>query len=151
MGRKIKDEIGGATPERGDMSQEKEDISGFATGRTPLIRQGRQPEKKPAGAKRGRKKKRKSMRQVFEYLLACPLGEEAAALGVKEGVSLSAGMTVNEAIAAIQVAKAMKGDAKAFELIRNTMGERRPEKGEVDIKSLPKVMIVRADGSVREV
>ena len=104
--------------------------------------------KKETGAgapARKRRKKRRSLKQVFEYLLSCQRGEEAVSLAAKEGAIISRDITVNEAIAAIQVAKAMKGDAKAFELIRNTIGEKPADKGDIDLSAIPKIVIVRRE------
>ena len=107
-----------------------------------------QPAEK-SGTGPGRKKL-KTLKQVFEFLLASPLGEEMAALAGRESAGLCREMTVYEAIAAVQVAKAMKGDARAFELIRNTLNEKQAEKSRSG-GQFPKVMIVRGDGSVREI
>lgn len=101
-------------------------------------------------AAKGGRKKLKTLKQVFELLLNSPLGEELAALAGQDGARFCRDMTVYEAIAAVQVAKAIKGDAKAFEFINSTLSEKQTEKGGAN-RQFPKVMIVRADGSVSEV
>lgn len=94
------------------------------------------------------RKKRKAFKQVFNELLAGELtpelvealNEKSTALGID-----TAGFTVAEYIGLAQVVKAVSGDTKAFEVIRDTVGEKPADKQELDVKSIPKITVKRRD------
>lgn len=86
--------------------------------------------KKSAEAKR----KRKAFKAVFNTLLEGQLSPELAeALNEKSGALGidTSGFTVAEYIGLAQVVKAVSGDTKAFEVIRDTVGEKPVEKQQV--------------------
>ena len=109
-----------------------------------------QEEASRGGKASGRaRKKRKMFKQLFNELLAGELTPELAeALNEKSnalGIDTS-GFTVAEYIGLAQVVKAVGGDTKAFEVIRDTVGEKPVDKQEMDIKAIPKISVVRKDG-----
>ena len=89
-------------------------------------------------------RRNKNIKKVFEYLLAFPAGEAIATMVQKKGLEPGEDLTVGEAIAAMQVAKALEGDMKAFELIRGILWEKPASKKDFEIKDLSRVIIVRA-------
>lgn len=89
---------------------------------------------------RGVKKVKESLKEVFTDFLSCPLGREEVE-AVSGGLVKGKDMTVRQGIAAVQVAKALKGDRKAFELIRAALGE-KPDR---DPGELPRVIVVRKE------
>lgn len=95
------------------------------------------------------RKKRKAFKQVFNELLAGELTPELAEALNEKSTALgidTAGFTVAEYIGLAQVVKAVSGDTKAFEVIRDTVGEKPADKQELDIKAIPKINVVRKDG-----
>lgn len=99
--------------------------------------------------KKGRPPARKAFRPLMEKLLALPVTGDiienfdtdgtARALWGRESLSPA------EIIAATLTVKAMKGDLKAFEIVRETVGEKPGTKAEADIKNIPKIVVKRRD------
>lgn len=109
-------------------------------------------EAKARGAKGGKasveaRRKRKAFKDVFNTLLTNDLSPELAeALNDKSGaLSIDTkGFTVNDYMALAQVVKAIGGDTKAFEVIRDTVGEKPIDKAEVKTEAF-RVVIENAD------
>ena len=104
------------------------------------------------GAKGGKaaavaKRRRKAFKDVFNTLLsgqlspdlAAALNEKISALGID-----TTEFTVNDYAAIAQVIKAIGGDTKAFEVIRDTVGEKPVDKAEVKTEAF-KVVIENAN------
>jgi len=94
------------------------------------------------------RKKRKAFKQVFNEMLAGELTPELAEALNEKSTALgidTAGFTVAEYIGLAQVVKAVSGDTKAFEVIRDTVGEKPADKQELDVKSIPKITVKRRD------
>ncbi|MEG1862967.1 MAG: hypothetical protein RR198_05105 [Oscillospiraceae bacterium] len=100
--------------------------------RTP---QQRSQQAKNAGKASGQsRRKRKAFKEVFKTLLASELSPKLAeAINDKSGALGidTLGFTVNDYMALAQVVKAVSGDTKAFEIIRDTVGEKPIEKQQV--------------------
>ena len=83
------------------------------------------------------RRERKAMKETLETLLSMPLknGQEA---DLDEIQSLAAtkgkNITVQEAIMLAQIQKAMKGDTKAAEYVRDTIGQKPDNKMNIDMK-----------------
>ena len=109
-------------------------------------------EEQSRGGKRSAeaRKRRKKLKQVLEELLDRPMTEQQIeALDTDGSITEFAkrqGVTPNDVMAIVMMLKAMKGDTKAFEVIRNTVGEKPADKQELDIKAIPKINVVRKDG-----
>ena len=87
------------------------------------------------GIKSGETRRRKkTMRETLELLLTMPLkqGERA---DIEKGDNLKEfakeNVTVEQAMLIAQIQKALKGDAQAFEMIRDLIGEKPVDKKEV--------------------
>ena len=87
------------------------------------------------GIKSGEARRRKkTMRETLELLLTMPLkqGERA---DIEKGDNLKEfakeNVTVEQAMLIAQIQKALKGDAQAFEMIRDLIGEKPVDKKEV--------------------
>lgn len=83
--------------------------------------------KRSVEAKRERRERRKEMKSTFETLLSMSLKtgkiqsiDDIQAFAKIQGKNI----TVNEALAVRVTQKALNGDLKAFELIRDTIGEK---------------------------
>lgn len=87
--------------------------------RTPSTEEAREMQKKSAKARSENVKRKKDIRLAMEALL------EKSYTG-KNGQEL----TGAEAIALKQMEKALKGDTKAFEVVRDTSGQKPVEKVE---------------------
>lgn len=87
--------------------------------RTPSTKEAREMQKKSAKARSENIKRKKDIRLAMEALL------EKSYTG-KNGQEL----TGAEAIALKQMEKALKGDTKAFEVVRDTSGQKPVEKVE---------------------
>ena len=106
-------------------------------------------EKAKGGRASGRaKRRRKAFKDVFNTLLASDLpAETALAVKQKQGMAGrdTTGFTVADFIALSLVAKAVAGDIKAFEVIRDTLGEKPGEKPVADFTAIPKITVVRGE------
>lgn len=93
-------------------------------------------------------RQRKAFKQVFGELLEKPLTERQMESIDPEIMAFAQvnGVTPNEIMAVVMMLKAMKGDTKAFEIVRDTVGEKPADKQEVNIRELPKINVVRKDG-----
>ena len=82
------------------------------------------------------RREKKAMKETLETLLSMPLknGQEA---DLEEIQSLAAtkgkNITVQEAIMLAQIQKAMKGDTKAAEYVRDTIGQKPDNKMNIDM------------------
>lgn len=92
--------------------------------RVPTSEEARRNGRKGGKASAEARRRRKDMRETFRDLLDMPLKE-----GDLEEVTALAGanrknVTVGEAIALIMANKAIKGDVRAAEFVRDTSGQR---------------------------
>ena len=96
------------------------------------------------------RRQRKAFKEVFGELLDRPMTEQQIeALDTDGSITEFArrqGVTPNDVMAIVMMLKAMKGDTKAFEIVRDTVGEKPADKQEVNIRELPKINVVRKDG-----
>lgn len=97
-------------------------------------------------ARRERRERQKDMRFIFTDLLTMTVRsgkvydtQEIDAFSKLKGKNI----TVNEAICVRQVQKALMGDAKAFEFIRDIMGEKPAEN--INFKDITPVVIAGED------
>lgn len=85
-------------------------------------------------------RRKKSMKELAEQLLSMQETPEIAEKIAKLYPNLKASDITNSlTIIAKQLQKAKQGDAKAFELLRDTSGQRPVEKSETTIKEIPKI------------
>lgn len=105
----------------------------------PTSEQARKNGSKGGKASAEAKKKRKALKEQLELFLELPLQNKKA----KETI-LNLGLDIKDidnqmAITIALCQKALKGDTKAFELIRDTIGEKPQEKvnisGDVDVNN----------------
>lgn len=69
----------------------------------------------------------KSFRQIFECMLSKKVSDEFKdSLGCYMKKQKSE-LNVYEAMALVQLTKALNGDTKAFELVRDTLGQKTPQ------------------------
>lgn len=96
------------------------------------------------------RRQRKAFKEVFGELLDRPMTEQQIeALDTDGSITEFArrqGVTPNDVMAIVMMLKAMKGDTKAFEIVRDTIGEKPADKQELNIRELPKINVVRKDG-----
>lgn len=82
------------------------------------------------------RREKKLFKETLESLLTMPL-QNGKSLGIDEIQSFAAvkgqNISVQEAILIGQVQKAMKGDTRAAEYVRDTIGQRPTEKVETEI------------------
>ena len=103
---------------------------------------GRRGGKASVKARRERRERQKDMRYIFTDLLTMTIkGGKVYSTEDIENFSHLKGknITVNEAICVRQVQKALMGDAKAFEFIRDIMGEKPVDK--LEVKDVTPVVI----------
>ena len=92
------------------------------------------------------KQTRQPFRQMFIQLLAKEMtADQLADFDGEKIAGYVEGDTVTPAdiMAVVMMHKAMKGDAKAFEFIRDIIGEKPKDKGEVLQTDYPKIRIKR--------
>lgn len=97
-------------------------------------------------ASKATKLRRKAFKEVFSTLLNNSLSDDLAASINKKSSALGIntdGFTVNDYMALAQIVKAVGGDTKAFEVIRDTVGEKPTDKQELSITDIPKINIVK--------
>ena len=83
------------------------------------------------------RRERKAMKETLETLLSMPLknGQEADLEEIQSLASTKGkNITVQEAIMLAQIQKAMKGDTKAAEYVRDTIGQKPDNKMNIDMK-----------------
>lgn len=81
------------------------------------------------------RREKKAMRETLDILLSMPMkdGEYADVESIQSFASIKGkNISVQEAILIAQVQKAMKGDTKAAEYVRDTIGQKPGEKVVVD-------------------
>lgn len=74
--------------------------------------------------------RKKSIKETLDILLECKPTDKDLALMRAQGVDVDNDATYRQAIAFSIVNRAMKGNTRAFELIRDTIGEKPVEKVE---------------------
>ena len=82
------------------------------------------------------RREKKMFRETLESLLTMPMkdGKSADVDEIQSFASVKGqNISVQEAILIAQVQKAMKGDTRAAEYVRDTIGEKMPEKVKMDI------------------
>lgn len=97
-------------------------------------------------ARRERRERQKDMRHIFTDLLTMTIKSgKVYDTGEIDNFSKLKGknITVNEAICVRQIQKALIGDAKAFEFIRDIMGEKPVEN--INFKDITPVVIAGED------
>lgn len=96
------------------------------------------------------RRQRKAFKEVFGELLDRPMTEQQIETLDTDGsiaeFARRQGVTPNDVMAIVMMLKAMKGDTKAFEIVRDTIGEKPADKQELNIRELPKINVVRKDG-----
>lgn len=95
--------------------------------RTPTTEQAREIGRKGGLASAQKRKERKAMRETLQILLDLSIrtGKKANIEKSKSIRDLSSeNVSVQEAILMKQIEKALKGDLKALEFLRDTLGER---------------------------
>ncbi len=96
--------------------------------------------------KNSKKSARVPFRQLFIQLLEQKLPQPLLTGYDSEKISLFAGtqeLTASHIMAVVMLEKAMRGDAKAFEFIRDIIGEKPKDKPEVNAADIPKIQIRR--------
>lgn len=100
--------------------------------RTPSTEEARKIGSKGGKASGEARKQRKTFKDVFTSLLECDVSKDA--LEPLQGVIKSEygdKITADQAMALAQIVKAVNGDTKAFEVIRDTIGEKPTDKTEL--------------------
>lgn len=99
------------------------------------------PEQRSECGRKGAKKaqetrrKKREMRETLEILLSMPMkkGRVVDANDVKAFAELKGkNITVDQALMVVTIQSALKGDLKAVEMIRDTIGEKPKDKMEVE-------------------
>ena len=101
-------------------------------------------------AKKVKPKDRLSFRQLFVQLLEKELDPSLLKEFDGEKIAAFVGgdtITPSHVMAVVMLQKAMKGDAKAFEFIRDTIGEKPKDKQEIVRTDYPKIQIKRMEQS----
>ena len=98
--------------------------------------------------KKVKKQPRKSFRQMFVRLLEKELDE--ALLQDYDGEKLAKfvgeePLTAGHVMTVVMLEKAMRGDAKAFEFIRDTIGEKPKDNKEAVGAEFPKIQVKRLE------
>lgn len=99
--------------------------------RTPSTEEARKIGSKGGKASGETRRQRKTFKDVFTSLLECDVSKDA--LEPLQGVIKSEygdKITADQAMALAQIVKAVNGDTKAFEVIRDTIGEKPTDKTE---------------------
>lgn len=118
-------------------------MAGADNLRTPTTEEAREQGKKGGIASGKARREKKLIKETLETLLAMPLKSgKATDLDTIRNVAALRGknLTVQEAIVFAQVQKALRGDIRAAEFVRDTVGQ-SPQKS-VDITGNVPVMIV---------
>lgn len=112
-------------------------MAGIENLKTPTTAEARQRGSMGGIASGKARRERKAMKETLETLLSMPLknGQEAdldeiQSLAATKGKNIS----VQEAIMLAQIQKAMKGDTKAAEYVRDTIGQKPDNKMNIDMK-----------------
>lgn len=112
-------------------------MAGIENLKTPTTAEARQRGSLGGIASGKARRERKAMKETLETLLSMPLknGQEAdldeiQSLAATKGKNIS----VQEAIMLAQIQKAMKGDTKAAEYVRDTIGQKPDNKMNIDMK-----------------
>ena len=112
-------------------------MAGIDNLKTPSTAEARERGSMGGIASGKARRERKAMKETLETLLSMPLknGQEAdldeiQSLAATKGKNIS----VQEAIMLAQIQKAMKGDTKAAEYVRDTIGQKPDNKMNIDMK-----------------
>lgn len=82
------------------------------------------------------RREKKMMRETLEILMSMPLksGKQTDVESIKNMASLKGkNISVQEAILIAQIQKALKGDAKAAEFVRDTLGQKPTDNMNIDM------------------
>ena len=118
-----------AEKKRGKAATNKDNLVSLATRATEEQRKIAAMGGKASGETR---RQRKTFREVFTGLLECDVSKDA--LEPLQGIIKSEygdKITADQAMALAQIVKAVNGDTKAFEVIRDTIGEKPTDKTEL--------------------
>mgnify|MGYP001389043191 CR=1 FL=1 len=94
------------------------------------------------------KRRRKTFREIFETILAQeipPTLDLGAMADIIKEQYKDKGITYDDAMGLAMTVKAVQGDTKAFELVRDTIGQKPSDKIKIDDKINIKVDIIDAD------
>lgn len=106
-----------------------------------LVNASKTPEeRKQAAAKAGRrsgevKRQRKVLKELFESLLKTSITDEAMKKELKDNGFKDEEQNYNTLLGVSMLTEAIKGNTKAFELIRDTIGEKPKEEVVVEVNS----------------
>ena len=106
-----------------------------------LVNASKTPEeRKQAAAKAGRrsgevKRQRKVLKELFESLLKTSITDEAMKKELKDNGFKDEEQNYNTLLGVSMLTEAIKGNTKAFELIRDTIGEKPKEEVIVEVNS----------------
>lgn len=105
--------------------------------KTPSTEEARSRGRKGGIASGKARKEKKAMKETLKALLSLPLDQREAVdiEAIQDLTALEGGnITVQEAIMLKQIQKAMDGDTKAAEYVRDTAGEKPTDKVELNNK-----------------
>ena len=85
--------------------------------------------------------KEKSFKKIFENMLAKKISDEMCESLSGYMKKQKRELSVYEAMALVQLTKALNGDTKAFELVRDTLGQKTPQMNDTAFGGVVKVMI----------
>ncbi len=88
-----------------------------------------------------KKDSKKSFKTIFEQLLSKKISDEMRESLKGYMKSDRKDLSVYEAMALVQLTKALNGDTKAFELVRDTLGQKLPNQNDTAFGGVVKVMI----------
>lgn len=104
--------------------------------KTPSTEEARRRGRKGGIASGKARREKKLFRETLESLLTLPMkdGKDVSVDDIKNFAAIKgANISVQEAILIAQVQKAMKGDTRAAEYVRDTIGENPSMKVEADM------------------
>ncbi len=84
---------------------------------------------------------KKNFKTIFEKMLSGKISDEMRESLKGYMKSERKDLSVYEAMALVQLTKALNGDTKAFELVRDTLGQKVPDKNDTAFGGIVKVMI----------
>ena len=114
--------------------------------KTPSTEEARRRGKKGGIASGKARREKKLFRETLESLLTMPMkdGKNASVDDIKNFAGIKgANISVQEAILIAQIQKAMKGDTRAAEYVRDTIGENPSMKVEADMDMEMNITVTR--------
>ena len=112
-------------------------MAGIDNLRTPTTAEARERGSMGGIASGKARREKKAMKETLETLLSMPLknGQETDLDDIQSlAATKGKNITVQEAIMLAQIQKAMKGDTKAAEYVRDTIGQKPDNKMNIDMK-----------------